>query len=63
MGRIKELIATVRREAAVEAAKITFSIIGVGTVLGQLSVMSVWMLLPAFSLVSVTWFIIYRMCE
>ncbi len=63
MKRIREFISTVRREAAIEAAKITFSIIGVGTVLGQFSVMSIWLLVPAFSLVSVTWFIIYRMCE
>lgn len=63
MTRLANWFRSMRKDAAIEAGKITFSIIGVGTVLGQFSVMSIWLLVPAFSLVTVTWLIIYRMCE
>lgn len=63
MKTIREFIITLRRDAAIEAAKITFSIIGVGSVLADFSVMRVWLLLPAAALLSLTWLIIYRMCN
>ena len=62
MRHVKEFFQTLRRDAAIEAAKLTFSIIGVGSVLADFSVMRVWLLLPAAALLSLTWFAIYRMC-
>ena len=63
MKTIREFYSTLRRDAAIEAAKLTFSLIGVGSVLADFSVMRVWLLLPAAALLSATWLVIYRMCQ
>lgn len=63
MKTIREFFSTLRRDAAIEAAKITFAILGVGATLGNFAVMHVWIMLPAAALLSATWFAIYRMCQ
>lgn len=65
-GRIKKAIAFFRdldRDRAFESGKIIFAIIGVATVLADLSTMRAWFLLPALVLVFLTWFAIYRHTE
>jgi hypothetical protein len=54
---------TLDRDRAFESGKIIFAIIGVATVLADLSTMRAWFLLPALSLVFLTWFAIYRHTE
>lgn len=63
MKKLREFIVTLRRNAAIEAAKITFSLIGVGSVLADFSQMRLWLMAPAAVLLSATWLVIYRMCE
>lgn len=63
MSKIYEALRSLRREAAIEAAKLTFAILGVGTTLADFSVMHLWLMLPAGVLLLATWGIIYRMCE
>jgi hypothetical protein len=63
MKRIREFFVTLRQEAAIEAAKLTFALLGVGATLANFSQMHLWIMLPAFSLLSATWYIIYRMYQ
>jgi hypothetical protein len=63
MKKILEFFRQLQRDAAIEAAKLTFSIIGVGSVLADFSVMRLWLLLPAAALLSATWFVIYKQCQ
>lgn len=63
MKHIREFFQTYRRDAGIEAAKLTFSLIGVGSVLADFSVMRLWLMAPAAVLLSATWLVIYRMCQ
>lgn len=61
--RFLERIRSLRREAAIESAKLTFAVLGVGSTLANFSQMHVWIMLPAGALLLATWGAIYRMCE
>lgn len=58
---MRNFIRNLHRAAALEAAKLTFAIIGVGSVLADFTTMRLALLLPASALLSATWFAIYRM--
>jgi hypothetical protein len=51
---------TLDRDRAFESGKIIFAVIGVATVLADLSTMRAWFLLPACALVAATWYGVYR---
>jgi hypothetical protein len=63
MRKILEALKSLRRDAAIEAGKLTFAILGVGSTLADFSQMHLWLMLPAGALLLATWGAIYRMCE
>ena len=61
-GRIRACITwgrNLNREAAIDSARNVFAVLGVGTVLGDFSVMRVWMLALCVPLLIAVWFADY----
>ena len=63
MKRIFGLIRSLHREAAWEAARNVFAILGVGATLANIATMRLWMMAPATALVVMTWFGFYKLYD
>lgn len=63
MSKIYRALQDLRRGAAIEAGKITFAILGVGSTLANIGTMRLWLMLPGVALLVATWAVIYTQCE
>lgn len=61
MTAIKTFLQSLERERAIEASKLTFAIIGVGTVLGEISVTKFDLMAVFVAVFSAAWWGVYRM--
>ena len=54
---------SIKRDAAIESAKILFALIGLGTILADFSTMRLWFVIPGIVIFFATWFALYRQME
>lgn len=59
---MRDFLKNLRSDAAYEAGKLTFAILGVGSTLANIGTMRLWLMAPATALLAITWYAIYRMC-
>jgi hypothetical protein len=63
MKRIFGFVRKFHREAAWEAARNVFAVLGVGATLANIATMRVWMMAPATALVVMTWLGFYKLYD
>lgn len=59
---MRKFFSTLRRDAAIEAGKLTFALLGVGATLANFSQMNYVIMLPGAAILTATWYVIYRQC-